>query len=205
MYTLNKLLINQYILPYNAPNWEIFTVLGVCTVISIVVAYLCIKFKRCSLYLVGILFGLMVGLVLYSTFIYRFSSGKSWLLITVLVVCGIGFGVLSYLLNMTGFIIYTSFIGSYLVVRATSWYIGGYPNEWTLYEQLKTITFAGNWKFYIYLLAMLVLTAGGIIVQCVLFKRNSENPETLEALINQKESILNYFNQKKNNKAKDNL
>jgi len=56
------------------------------------------------------------------------------MLVIVEIVCGVGFAFGSYFLKIRGIIIYSSFIGAYLIVRACSWFIGGYPNEFTIYQ-----------------------------------------------------------------------
>jgi hypothetical protein len=100
-----------------------------------------------------------------------------------MVVCGAGCGFLAWMLNLMGVIIGTSLIGSFMVVRSCSWYIGGYPNEWNLYEQLKNkeiVSYWSNyWKFYIYLLVIALLTLGGVFFQYKT-KRNNEDEKTLE-------------------------
>jgi|JI10StandDraft_1071094.scaffolds.fasta_scaffold508621_1 hypothetical protein len=57
------------------------------------------------------------------------------------------------------------------MVRGASLFIGGYPNEFTLINEIK----AGSvevlhWPFYLYLLSIAVLTIIGIFIQSKLRK-----------------------------------
>lgn len=189
-----NILVNQYILPYNALRWQIFTVLGLASVVAIIVGWLCIRYKFYGLFLMGSLFGLIIGLVLYSAVLFLASQGRSWVLILLEVVLGLGCGVTMYIMKANGIIISTSFIGSYMIIRACSWFIGGYPNEMTLYEQLKNREFAGYWKFYIYLIVMLALTALGLITQCLLLSPDKELLNNMVDKEKEKQPLLvNYF------------
>jgi len=81
---------------------------------------------------------------------------------------GVAFGFISWCTKVTGVIVYTSLIGSYLIVRASAWYIGGFPNEWTLRNVYNPDTSRGiwseYWKFYIYLVIIVIIAAIGIVI-----------------------------------------
>ena len=143
---------------------------------------MCSAFYRVGDFLLGFLAGSVIGILLFSAVIF-FITARSWLIVIVMMICGVGCGFLAWILNLTGVMIGTSLIGSFLLVRACSWYIGGYPNEWNLYEQLKNkeiVSYWKNyWKFYIYLVVIAILTFVGAFVQYKT-KRNDEDEKTLE-------------------------
>lgn len=178
-----NILFNQYILPYNVSSYVVWIVLGVCSIISLLIGLLCIKFKKYGLFLLGILFGLIAGMVLFSSVLYLLCNGSHWGLLATEILFGVGCGFLTFYLDLKAIIFTTSFIGSYLAIRATSWYLGGYPNEWTLYEQLQNKTFQGYWKFYIYLIALAILSVVGVIVQWVLYQKSPDEAKETNGLL----------------------
>lgn len=74
----------------------------------------------------------------------------------------------------------TSFAGAYMLVRGVSLYAGGFPNEFTLAEQLKAGDEAAysNW-FYLYMVCILICAAVGSFVQ---YKTNKKEESPYEKL-----------------------
>ncbi len=124
-------------------------------------------------FLLGIVSALIGGYLL-GTFIYSLLllKIKENLLINivVIIVCMIIVFVITYYTLDYILIIITSIIGAYAIMRAITFWIGGYPNESQLIELIskeekdelrKLITF----KFYIYIVVWILLTIGGIVFQ----------------------------------------
>ena len=119
-------------LPANTPSWGFWLMVGGSVLVGIALGIVCIKIYRVGVFILGCLFGVFIGGVLYMGVFATFAK-QSWVLIIIMVVCGVAFGFIAWYANIIGVIVATSFIGSYMLVRACSWYIGGFPNEWTLY------------------------------------------------------------------------
>lgn len=166
-------------MPSNAPVWAFWLMIGISVVLGIVVGVVCCKFYRVGMFLLGALFGAVLGLILFSAFISRFSQ-QAWVVGLVVGLCAVAFGFVAWFTGLTGIIVATSLVGSYMVVRACSWYIRGYPNEWTLAQDIKQNGWKSYWKFYIYMIVMLLLAAVGIVVQHKMYK-NKEEAKDLEA------------------------
>ena len=65
----------------------------------------------------------------------------------------------------------TSFIGSFLIVRGVSFYLGGYPNEFELFNEIQVGDIDNvPWTAYLYVAAMVVLSVLGILFQHKKFK-----------------------------------
>ena len=176
------MLFNQFVLPKNAPLWAFWVMIGVSLLLGLVVGIVCCKIYRVGVFLLGSLFGAILGLILYSAVIAAFTS-QMWVLILVVCLMAVACGFIAWYANIIGVIVSTSLIGAYLVVRASSWYIGGYPNEWTLYQQFKQMGISmwkTYWKFYIYLGVMLVFMVIGIIVQLKIKEKSEEDHELEE-------------------------
>lgn len=50
------------------------------------------------------------------------------------------------------------------MIRACSFVIGDYPNEFTIKQQLEDKNFEFPWQFWVYLAAMIVSAIGGMVV-----------------------------------------
>ena len=69
-----------------------------------------------------------------------------------------------------------AFIGAYASLRALSWYLGKYPNEFLIAKQVHMqIASSGvEWQYYVYVVALLILTSFSIIIQFWLFRKKSK-------------------------------
>jgi len=116
--------------------------------------------------------GVIGALLVHETFMYAtHSQAVFWIM---LVGAGLFFGLLALWKYKWVLIFATAFIGSYLMVRAVSLFAGGYPNEFTLINDIKNGDSSGvkHWPFYLYLICIVGATAGGIILQFRI-KKNS--------------------------------
>jgi len=80
--------------------------------------------------------GFLLGILLNTTVLFLANSEVLFWITTVL--CAIVGAVCAFFFFETVVISATAFSGSYLFVRGFSLYIGGYPNEFTLAEALKS-------------------------------------------------------------------
>ena len=70
----------------------------------------------------------------------------------------------------------TAFGGAYMLIRGISFYAGGFPNEFTLADQLKagdTSAFT-NW-FYLYMVCILIVA---VVCSVVQYKTNNREEKT---------------------------
>ena len=65
-------------------------------------------------------------------------------------------------------------IGAYICLRALSWHLGAFPNEFT-YAKEYQIGMLGlvKWQFYLYVIALFILTASSSALQVWLFKKKA--------------------------------
>ena len=128
---------------------------------------LIVKFKKVGIAVYGITFGLISGLVFYISIFYLLYQASHRMLVWLELLYGIGFGILGYYLSMNQvkIICSTSLMGGFILVRSISWFVGGYPYEWELHDQLVNRGFEGIWKNYIYFGANIGMAGLGITVQ----------------------------------------
>jgi len=69
----------------------------------------------------------------------------------------------------------SALIGAYICLRALSWHLGAFPNE-LLYPEEYQLGLKGivTWQFYLYVVALLILTASSSALQFWLFKKKSQ-------------------------------
>lgn len=74
----------------------------------------------------------------------------------------------------------TAFIGSYLDVRGASLFLGGYPNEFTMINQIhENGSLDGiQWPVYVYLIAIILMTFLGIFIQSKIKNGHTEEDDT---------------------------
>lgn len=74
------------------------------------------------------------------------------------------------------FCINSALIGSYLCLRALSWSLGAFPNEFQLSKKYH-LGLEGKvpWQFYLYVIALLILTASSYALQNWLFREKMKN------------------------------
>jgi len=92
-----------------------------------------------------------------------YTLHQQWLFWLMVIGIGSIFGIVSFWKYKFIMIFATAFIGSYMMTRGVSLYLGGYPNEFTLVSQIKqggTL----HWPFYIYMAFIGILTIAGVIV-----------------------------------------
>lgn len=153
-------------------EWIVF---GVCCVVGIFVGILLAwlaKYTAAGLSAYG---AVCLGLILYTSFLYKWDNDKQVLFYLFLVGMGIVGGILGFVLYNHALIISTSIIGSYLFIRGISLYAGGFPNEMLIIEQIKhgqISEFPGT--FWAYFSGFILLAIGMVVVQYKLFGKMSE-------------------------------
>lgn len=123
--------------------------------------------------------GFLLGILLNTTVLFLANSEVLFWITTVL--CAIVGAVCAFFFFETVVISATAFSGSYLFVRGFSLYIGGYPNEFTLAEALKSgaLQTIDPW-FYLYLAFIIIFTIVCMVVQCKQLKKDKHHKEVTE-------------------------
>jgi len=66
---------------------------------------------------------------------------------------------------------YSALIGSYLCLRALSWSLGAFPNEFQIGKKYHNgLEGKVPWQFYLYVVALFILTASSSALQSWLFR-----------------------------------
>lgn len=107
----------------------------------------------------GVLFGLVLALIIHNTLLFRIESNN--LIYIILVVIGAGCGVAGLFLRSYVTILSSSFCGAYMIIRPFGWFVGSFPNEFTLVKEIKYGLLEEVPQIY-YLYVMLVLLLTGI-------------------------------------------
>jgi hypothetical protein len=108
----------------------------------------------------GVIVGGFLGVLLYNTILFK-TENVYILYACVFVLAALG-GWLSSKYHDHIMIFGTSFIGSYIFIRGISLFAGHYPSESEVIAQLQHgIEPEFEWKFYLYLVAILVMFIAG--------------------------------------------
>mmetsp|Transcript_39510 Transcript_39510/g.45369 ORF Transcript_39510/g.45369 Transcript_39510/m.45369 type:complete len:220 (-) Transcript_39510:14-673(-) len=168
------------LLSFSTPEWVGWIILPAAVVVGLVIASLLSTFLKVGVFLVGCWAGGMFATCLFEMFVYKISDLALvlWIMIGVFALI---LGIISLKFLKLVMIIGTSFIGSYLAVRGISFYLGGYPNEFEMYNEIEVGDLDNvPITMYLYVAAMVMLSALGILFQykrfkiCSRSKRNGE-------------------------------
>jgi hypothetical protein len=147
-------------------------VIPLSIVIGAVVAFFTASFIRIGVILTGIWAGATVGSILFQTVVYLITS-EVWMLWTLMAFFGLLGAVIAVkfykLINIVG----TSIIGAFLLVRGIAFYVGGYPNEFQLHNE---IVHGGidnvPWTVYVFVISMPILAILSILWKSKTLKLN---------------------------------
>ena len=159
------LILYSFILSFSTPEWVGWIILPVSVIIGVIAGFFLASFLKLGTFVIGAWFGATLAMILFEMFVYKISS-KEFVLWIMIALLGLIIGILALKFLKTILIIGTSFIGAFMVVRGVSFYIGGYPNEFELYNEIQV----GNidnvpYTFYIYAAFIVILAVIGAIVQ----------------------------------------
>lgn len=127
-------------------------------------SYLTVTVKRVSIFLLSVWVGIIMALILNNTFLYKIErEGTIWIAIGSI---GLSFGILGLWLKNRVTIICTAFVGAYFTIRPIGWYIGHWPNEFTIVKAVQYGLYKETpSEYYLYILLIILLTGFGISVQ----------------------------------------
>ena len=156
-------------------SWVGWTVLVCSILIGLVAGFFMMKLERIGAALLAGWGGLMIGFMLNEMALYKVESVALFWVVNV--ACAVAGAVLSFFLFEHVLINATAFGGSYMLIRGISLYAGGFPNEFTVVNELKAgDTSAFNNWFYLYMVCIFILFVVADIVQYKTNKNRDDNP-----------------------------
>jgi len=161
------LIFGEFILTPDSSVILIWILLLLAVLFGAITGYLATSLPKIGFMALGLWFGFILAFIINNLFLYKIEVDPPGLLLYFLMaVFGLIFALLSMCIWREICIMATSFLGSYLVIRSLSLYIGHYPNELSLDKQIKYKELANvGWEFYVYFVFLIILTVFGAIVQ----------------------------------------
>lgn len=124
------IILSDFVLEHDSESNVVFVLTLISVAFGILMAYLTTTVRRIGIFFLGMWVGVIMALFLNNTFLYKTNKGGTvWFAMSVI---GTFFGVLGLWLKNRITIICTSFIGAYFTIRPLGWYIGHWPNEFTI-------------------------------------------------------------------------
>jgi len=133
-------MLNYFSATKSGSGFAAFMAILLALGLAIVVGYIMkTKFLKLGFMILGGVGGFFLGSLLYSLLLVELSSSIAVMWCTILFFMIIG-ACLGYKFESEIVILSTSFIGSYIFVRGFSIFIGGYPNEIQMMNDIQTGT-----------------------------------------------------------------
>lgn len=121
-------------------------------------------------------------MILWSLILHQICNSNQIALIIFLLIGILSVAILSFYYRRQVILIATSYVGSYLCIKGLGILIGGFPNEFTLYQQIKNGNLS-TWtaSVYIYLIVILGLGTFAMVYQERNRKKNNNLDEDEES------------------------
>jgi hypothetical protein len=133
-------------------------------VFGALIGFLLWKFILVGLVVLGGIAGFFAANLLYNLVLVTFMQ-DTWAYFGVVFLGAIIGATLAHYFRDHVVIFSTALIGAYGTVRGASLFIGGYPNEITMYQEIENGTYEYSTEFLGYLAAMAVLFLAGVVYQ----------------------------------------
>jgi len=148
---------------FGTEQWILWIILSIAAVFGLVLGYLAVKFKKFAYFAIGAGLGVVGGFILYNAIVSpivkgNYGVGPFYLTVGICTIIG-GGAALCFLQGIV--IIGSSFIGSFMAVKAVSSFIGGFPTETYVAEGIESF----DPVVYAYLAAIIVFAGFGIYFQ----------------------------------------
>ena len=166
-------------LPNNVEQWVGWVILLCATFIGLIAGFFVAQLAKIGVSLIAAWAGASIALLLSNMAFYKIES------VAVLWIMILAFAIILALLSFIFFdliiIFSTSLLGSYLVMRGISFVVGGYINEFELYERIKTHELDKvPATFYFYMNGVCILAVIGFFIQIYKlggFSRNNDKKD----------------------------
>lgn len=113
-----------------------------------------------------LVFGIVLGMLASSIFTQVFEFYSPWAPVVFILLFSIPLALLTFKYREEVVIASTSFTGAYMIVRPISWMIGGFPNEFTLYDSFRRGQIVSlPWSFFLYLVVIIAIAVVGAMYQ----------------------------------------
>jgi len=188
--TILYLIFSQFLLPSGCKQWIIWVMLAIGVILGCTAGYFVFKYhEKVLVFLVGGLGGFLLGEFLFNLFGNAIPWNLTLVNILFILICIIAAIVIAYFLKDAIIIGFTSFIGSYSLIRGISLFAGYFPSEFTVIDlknkgeddQLKELL---TWRVYVYLAFIVICTGLSIFLQIKIikkFKSKESGPECPDA------------------------
>ena len=113
-------------------DWAKWLCVAVIGAVSAFLGKMILRLRKIAVSCIAAWGGVLLGFVLTSTFVIS----TEWLYWVILLGCGVASFVIAYKIENTMIIFVTSFIGAYALIRGISLYVGGFPSEYELHDQV---------------------------------------------------------------------
>lgn len=156
-------LMGEFVIEHDTDYKIVIISVIIAVLFGLLFGFMTHKLKFLAIFILGCLFGLMFALVIHNTILFRIKY-KSMIYIALLVI-GVGCGIAGLFLRSYITIVSTSFCGAYMIVRPFGWFIGYFPNEFTLVKELKyDIVDSIPSVYYLYIMLIILFTGIGMKV-----------------------------------------
>jgi len=151
----------MFVMPPNQPEWTIWLCIVICMGLGSIAGNFVKQRARSGVVFIGALLGIFAGFGLYNALLYNLFE-ENHLLGLWITLMGSAIGVAMICVHFFdhAVIVGSSIIGSYFFFRGLSSFLGGYPNEFELYQQyINGKSRELPVSFYMYS-SIMVVTAG---------------------------------------------
>lgn len=123
------------IMPAGSPEWTVWISIFVTFGFGLGVGWIAAESIRFGILIIGVLLGSFLGIAVFNLLIYRLSSDNPLLgLWLTIMLFSVPVAIISFQHHETVIIVFSAFTGSYMIFRGISVFVGGFPNEFKVYE-----------------------------------------------------------------------
>lgn len=153
--------MGEFVIDHDTDSKIVVVSLIISVCFGFLFGFMTLKLPKLGVFILGCLLGLMFSLLIHNTILFRIDN--LYLIYIVLLVIGLGFGVAGFWIRSYITILSTSFCGAYMLIRPFGWWVGHFPNEFSLVKEIKYhIVDEISEIFYLYVMLILLLTGIGI-------------------------------------------
>lgn len=156
---------------FGTEQWILWIIFAVAIIFGLVLGSVAVKFKRFAYFAIGAGLGVVGGFILYNAILSpivkgQYGVGPFYLTVGICAIIG---GGAAFCLLQGIVIVGSSFIGSFMAVKAVASFIGGFPTETYVAQGIESF----DPVVYAYLAAIIVFGCFGVYFQ----SKNERVPE----------------------------
>ncbi|KRX01942.1 hypothetical protein PPERSA_07587 [Pseudocohnilembus persalinus] len=172
--------LGEFIIGPDSNSVVVWVILIITIVFGALLGYLTMAAKRFGFMALGFWLGVVIAFLLNNAFLYKIDHDSVvWITIIVL---GCIFAFASCILHQHIVIISTSLVGAYAIIRPVGWVADGFPNEFTVVDQIRhgVLTEIPT-EFYLFLALIILLAGIGMKYQYYTYYQDLAREQDLEA------------------------